>query len=140
MAKSLGYCPDQFIFHDQQSCQILEFYIPIALWLEEQVLEGKEDESEGAVCVGMSLPQGGGKTTLSNCMVSAMATLNIKTAVVSYDDFYKTHAELKQVKVQNDGNFYLSGRGVAGTHSLDLGADTLEQMVRAGWNGNPNEI
>ena len=42
----------------------------------------------------MSIPQGGGKTTLARCLEVALAeVLGIRTAVVSYDDFYLTYEE-----------------------------------------------
>jgi len=69
----------------------------------------------------MSIPQGGGKTTISNCLESAMACLNIKTGVISYDDIYHTHENLEKIKRENPGNLFFEGRGVAGTHDIDLG-------------------
>jgi pantothenate kinase-related protein Tda10 len=47
----------------------------------------------GAVCIGLSIPQGGGKTTISGCLESALLYLGIKTGVVSYDDFYLTNKD-----------------------------------------------
>lgn len=44
---------------------------------------------------------------------------------VSYDDFYLTR---KEQEALGDSNFFLSGRGVAGTHDLKLGTDTLRQL------------
>ena len=43
-------------------------------------------------------------------------------AIVSYDDFYLTRSEQEAL---GDSNFYLSGRGVAGTHDMALGTKTL---------------
>ena len=73
--------------------RVLTYYLPIALWLEQQVKLGKKDKSQGAVCVGLSVPQGGGKTTISDCLEVVMKTLDIKTGVVSYDDFYMTYED-----------------------------------------------
>lgn len=48
-----------------------------------------------------------------------------KIAVVSYDDFYLTRKEQEKL---GDENFYLSGRGVAGTHDMRLGTETLQAL------------
>jgi D-glycerate 3-kinase len=81
------------------------------------------------VFIGISIPQGGGKTTLSNCLESAMQVLNINTGVISYDDLYHTHEDLQKLKIQNPGNIFYEGRGVAGTHDLALGSSVLDQMI-----------
>ena len=46
-------------------------------------------------------------------------------AIVSYDDFYLTRQDQEKL---GDSNFYLSGRGVAGTHDMQLGIETLTQL------------
>jgi len=50
-----------------------------------------------------------------------MKCLGIKTGVISYDDIYLPHEKLEQIKRENPNNPYLQGRGVAGTHDLELG-------------------
>ena len=79
--------------------RLFGFYVPVALWLEQQHLAGKTSGSGsgGAVCVGMSLPQGGGKTTLADAMVAGMGAVGISTGVVSIDDFYLTHHEQEKL-------------------------------------------
>jgi len=52
--------------------------------------------------------------------------MGIRTAVVSYDDFYLTHAAQVELASNNPTNKLLSGRGVAGTHDIKLGIETLE--------------
>ena len=42
-------------------------------------------------CVGLSIPQGGGKTTVAGCLQACLK--QHKIAVVSYDDFYLTRKE-----------------------------------------------
>ena len=73
---------------------VYAYYLPLALWLRKQVAIGKKDGKPGAVCVALSIPQGGGKTSLSNCLESALfSALGLKTAVISYDDLYLTYAD-----------------------------------------------
>lgn len=105
-------------------------YVPLSLWMMEQISLGKKANDDGAVCVGLSIPQGGGKSTLTNFFEKSMYdALQVNTAVVSYDDFYLTHDELSRVREAHPGNKYLAGRGVAGTHDLELGARTLRGLV-----------
>jgi pantothenate kinase-related protein Tda10 len=85
----------------------LTYYLPVALWLEQQVKLGKKDKSKGAVCVGLSVPQGGGKTTISDCLETVMNVLDIKTGVVSYDDFYLNYQEQSKLAEENPGNQFL---------------------------------
>ena len=112
-----------------EQTRVLCYYLPVAIWLERQVKIGKRDGKTGAVCVGFTIPQGGGKTTITNCLMVAMKALNVKTAVVSIDDFYYTYNQQLEVGVNNSDNAYLRGRGVAGTHSIQLGVDVLDDMI-----------
>jgi D-glycerate 3-kinase len=57
-----------------------------------------------------------------------MQVLDIKTGVVSYDDFYMTYEDQKKLAEENPDNSFLQGRGVAGTHDMDLGAKTIDDM------------
>ena len=92
--------------------------------------QGKRAGVAGAVCVALSIPQGGGKTSLSNCLESALFNgLGIKTAVISYDDLYLTNEDQQKVTNANPSNKFLAGRGVAGTHDMQLGTDKLHEMI-----------
>jgi len=51
--------------------------------------------------------------------------LGIKTAVVSYDDFYLTNADQRKLAEQNPENPFMQGRGVAGSHDMELGKKVL---------------
>ena len=61
-------------------------------------LAGKKTEEKGAVCVGLSLPQGAGKTTLADSMTNALETMGYRVAVVSYDDFYLTRKDQESLQ------------------------------------------
>lgn len=58
-------------------------------------------------------------------MKHALHALNINMAYMSIDDFYLTRADQEQLGNENK---YLSGRGVAGTHDIDLGAYIIRQL------------
>lgn len=86
---------------EDKRARILNFYVPVAIWIEKQVADGKNcgiqedglDCGSTALVIGLSIPQGGGKTTISGCLESALKVLNINTGVVSYDDFYLTYED-----------------------------------------------
>ena len=57
-----------------------------------------------------------------------MNVLDIKTGVVSYDDFYLNYQEQSKLAEENPDNQFLQGRGVAGTHDMALGAKTIDDL------------
>lgn len=58
-----------------------------------------------------------------------MDLIGIKVGVVSYDDFYLTNKEQNEVSKSENDNIYLQGRGVAGTHDMELGQKVINDMV-----------
>ena len=78
-----------------------ELYLPLTQWILAQFALGKRNTktSSTTVCIGLSIPQGGGKTTLTTCLEKALKQqFGINTVVVSYDDFYLTHEDQQKVK------------------------------------------
>lgn len=78
--------------------------------------------------VGLQGPQGSGKTTLTNQLVSRLAEKEIKAAVLSIDDLYLPFSGLERVARENEGNVLLAGRGQPGTHDVELGAQLLREL------------
>lgn len=109
---------NQLLDDEVAAIRILDYYIPISLWLIYQIDLGRKDGKEGPVVVGVSIPQGGGKTTMTNCLEAALKVIDLKTVVVSYDDFYLTYKDQQALAKKYPHNKYLQGRGVAGTHDL----------------------
>jgi D-glycerate 3-kinase len=67
---------------------------------------------------------------LTTCLEKAMfEALGIRTAVVSYDDFYLTHDDQSEVAKANPSNPFMQGRGVAGSHDMQLGSQVLEELI-----------
>lgn len=91
IAKNLEY-EDDWISDEAKSKRILQHYIPIALWLFDQVQIGASTKGQ-AVCVGLSIPQGAGRKKLLSSVELALEQIGIKTGIVSYDDFDMTHAQ-----------------------------------------------
>jgi D-glycerate 3-kinase len=93
--------------------------------------------------VGVSAPQGCGKTTLTRTIVHLIQTTpkvfldaqsakdmgNITAVTLSMDDFYLTNEEQKKLGAANPENAMLQYRGNAGTHELELGTATLDALM-----------
>ena len=126
--------------------RVYKLYVPLYLWIRDQVVGqqkqgGKADEAkEGAATtttpptiVGLSCPQGGGKTTMSH-VIKALAEqdLGLGCEVVSVDDFYLPFAAQQALAAQHPSNPILAVRGNPGTHDLKLATDTLAGLAGLG--------
>jgi D-glycerate 3-kinase len=78
--------------------------------------------------LGISAPQGCGKTTLVFELEKLSTAFGIRAAAVSIDDFYLSYASQKKVTEAYPDNPLLAGRGNAGTHDLQLGKDVLTKL------------
>ncbi len=88
--------------------------------------------------LGISGPQGSGKTTLVNYLVSKLTSAPNSLRVVSFsiDDIYLPHDELVALGQSNPDNKLLQHRGEPGTHDVDLGIRTIESLLA----GKPTKI
>lgn len=80
------------------------------------------------ILIGISAPQGAGKSTLASSLVSSLALQDKRAVSLSIDDFYLTHAEQSALARRHPDNPYLQKRGYAGTHDLKLGSVILERL------------
>lgn len=78
--------------------------------------------------VAMQGPQGSGKTTVTRSLVQYLKSSGGSVGVLSTDDLYHTHQNLRRVAEENPTNPLLSGRGQPGTHDLELGTQILDQV------------
>lgn len=78
--------------------------------------------------VAMQGPQGSGKTTVTRSLVQHLNAAGVSVGVLSTDDLYHTHANLRRVAEENPTNPLLSGRGQPGTHDVELGVELLDQI------------
>ncbi|KAJ3186512.1 hypothetical protein HDU85_007332 [Gaertneriomyces sp. JEL0708] len=76
--------------------------------------------------VGVSGPQGVGKTTLTTALPGQLPNLNILT--LSIDDFYLTYEEQLALSERFKENPLLDGRGLPGTHDLCLAVQTFNNI------------
>lgn len=76
----------------------------------------------------MSAPQGCGKTTLVTQMERLFESVGMQAATLSLDDFYLRGHE--QDSLAERGNRLLAYRGNAGTHDVQLGKETIEELKK----------
>jgi D-glycerate 3-kinase len=106
------------------------YYAPLArdAW---RALEARRAQGEvGPLVLGVSGPQGGGKSTLASVLTQALGALGLASVAVSIDDFYLTRAEQLALAARSPDNRYLEHRGYPGTHDVALGAQTLAALTR----------
>jgi D-glycerate 3-kinase len=78
--------------------------------------------------VGLSAPQGAGKTTLM-CEVCRLALENgLHAMSISIDDFYITRCEQTDLATRYSHNPYLQHRGYPGTHDIEFGTRILKAL------------
>lgn len=87
----------------------------------------KKRRSTQASIVGLSAPQGAGKTTLMKLIAEVVQSeYGLNSVAVSIDDFYKTKTERKIMSEQIHPLF--KTRGVPGTHDIKLAINTFKQL------------
>ncbi|MEO8798300.1 MAG: hypothetical protein ABI551_10475 [Polyangiaceae bacterium] len=109
------------------------YYLPLAEWVETQ---RKKAKAKKPFVLGLSGPQGSGKTTFAKALVSALGTLGQKAIDISTDDFYLTRAQQLELSGKHPHDPLFETRGFAGTHDVDLGAHVLGSLVR----GAPTKV
>jgi len=80
--------------------------------------------------VGLCAPQGAGKSTLTALLTHLLRRRGLKTANLSLDDLYLTHAE--RLVLGRTVHPLLRTRGVPGTHDIPLGLSVLDALAHPG--------
>ena len=93
----------------------------LALPLLSQAYKFKNNFTNRKI-IGISALPGTGKTTLGKWLEAISLKLDIKTAVISIDDFYLPSEEMKLAIMNNPWNV---SRGFPGSHSVKLMHDKL---------------
>lgn len=106
--------------------RIHHLYVPTLLWILRECARGPRRP----VLVGLSAPQGSGKTTLVHELLPLLLDAGLRVATVSIDDFYLPREEQVQLAREHPGNRILEHRGAPGTHDVALGEATLERLRR----------
>jgi D-glycerate 3-kinase len=110
------------------AARIYHLYLPVYFFMRDRVRAHRAAGGRGPVAIGLSAPQGCGKTTLVDALVERFAADGLTCAVVSIDDFYLTGAAQDEVAARSSDNPLLQVRGNAGTHDLPLGVATLNAL------------
>ena len=88
-------------------------------------------QSSLPLVVGINGAQGSGKSTLATFVQARLsAERGLSVVVISLDDFYLGRQRRQQLA--RDIHPLLQTRGVPGTHDIDLGVNTLQQLLLAG--------
>ncbi|KAG0024052.1 hypothetical protein BGZ82_010594 [Podila clonocystis] len=91
--------------------------------------------------VGLSGPQGIGKTTITNKLVSTLtgAPHHLRVFTFSMDDLYLPFKEQELLRETHPNNKLIEFRGLPGTHDLKLGSDTFRALCDANLSWNESE-
>ena len=122
---------------EAEAARIYQYYLPVYVWCEEQRKEHVRRRGSGKrapLVLGISAPQGCGKSTLCEQLESLFEYKGLRAASVSIDDFYLTREDHVKMSGKHAGNRILETRGNAGTHDVKLGTKTL-RALKAGDSG-----
>jgi len=61
-----------------QRLRVFHYYLPVYMWMVGQLRQHREGGSEKPLVMGISAPQGCGKTTLVTCLEELMAAEGLK--------------------------------------------------------------
>jgi len=116
---------------DVQRLRVFHYYLPVYMWQVKQLEAHRAKGTGKPLVVGISAPQGCGKTTLVTCLEELMSIEGIRAASISVDDFYLTNKDQTALAESNPSNPLLQYRGNAATHDVALGTRTLQELTSA---------
>ncbi|KAJ7526335.1 hypothetical protein O6H91_16G002300 [Diphasiastrum complanatum] len=130
LSRILGF--NELCLSESQKLRIYHYYVPVYFWCKKQLADYHSQFMEGdsvpALVIGISAPQGCGKTTLVDALEYLLNSTGSQAAAVSIDDFYLTAADQAKLAAENAGNALLELRGNAGTHDLPFGTEALKSL------------
>ncbi|CAN6456276.1 unnamed protein product [Victoria cruziana] len=122
-----------------EKIRIYHYYIPVFIWCQKEILyhksKFKDGEQTSPLVIGISAPQGSGKTTLVYALNHLFQVTGRNSATLSIDDFYLKAEDQAKLHSENPGNSLLELRGNAGSHDLPFSVETLNalcSLTRAG--------
>jgi D-glycerate 3-kinase len=93
------------------------------------------DARPAPLVVGVTGPQGAGKSAAAGALALLLHDRGLRTAVLSIDDLYLTRAERRRLAAEVHP--LLLTRGVPGTHDVALGLAVIDSLSRAGETAVP---
>lgn len=130
LSRNLGF--NELFLTPEEKIRVYHYYIPVFMWCKQQLAnhqaQFKEGEEVPALVIGITAPQGCGKSTLVYSLDYLFNSIGSQAASVSIDDFYLTGQDQENLAAENPGNALLELRGNAGSHDLKLGTQTLEAL------------
>ena len=131
-----------------QMGRIFHYYLPVFMWAVQQLMVHTAAHAQGGgqpptppLILGISAPQGCGKTTLVEQLEGLFAFAGLRAVSVSIDDFYLTNAEQRRLAEEGaPGNPLLELRGNAGSHDMALWEDTLRALTGCSAQGSQARI
>ena len=97
----------------------------VARWVHELVCTGTY---RSPFIVGISGPQGGGKSTLATAVQAFLTGKGWRTFSFSVDDLYLTHSQQIALAKHHPKNRFMEFRGYPGTHDTKLGKAILKAL------------
>lgn len=131
IAKNLNFSFDFTSLEEFQKRRIYQYYLPVYFWCQKQLAAHRATGTKSPLVIGISAPQGCGKSTLCEQLEALFTSSGLIAASVSIDDFYLSYDGQQAVAQTYATNPLLQMRGNAGSHDLDLGAETLQALRAA---------
>ncbi|KAI8466130.1 MAG: hypothetical protein J3K34DRAFT_454677 [Monoraphidium minutum] len=134
LAEQLGF--DHDAMDDVQRLRVYHYYLPVYFWVDGQLQQHRAAAAAAAadgappppLVLGISAPQGCGKSTLVEQLGELFDWLGVRAASVSVDDFYLTRSDQAALAAAAPDNRLLQLRGNAGSHDLELGRGALAAL------------
>lgn len=130
MMRNLGM-PEFESMNAAERERIFQYYLPVYVWCEKQLDRHKKSGKSGPLVLGISAPQGCGKSTLCEQLEALFNHYGHNAASISIDDFYRTRQDQLRIAEEYQGNRLLEMRGNAGSHDVELGTETLKALQKA---------
>ncbi|KAG6532183.1 hypothetical protein ZIOFF_006022 [Zingiber officinale] len=135
---------DDLSLSPPERARIYHYYVPVFLWCQEQLKSHRltfgDDVDVPPLVIGVSAPQGSGKTTLVFALDYLFRKSGKRSATLSIDDFYLTAEEQAKLRNQNPSNALLEFRGNAGSHDIQFSIDTLTSLKKLTKNGTKMKL
>ena len=108
LTEKLLKVPEPTVLSTSEAIRVYQYYLPVYFWLTKQLDDHRAASAGTPLVVGMSCPQGGGKTAIADALRLLFSGEAMAAVDVSLDDFYLTRAE--QAKLSSEVDVLLPPR------------------------------